>query len=102
MRKRTSSDNARRSLSKGGIVRGPKTNGKKVSAAALPTDLSTCDTMITPDCLRALYNINRTPTETAKNTFAIGTQFQISLQANIFVDDSLQSNSLLRAMFNLI
>ncbi|KZT40291.1 hypothetical protein SISSUDRAFT_1060362 [Sistotremastrum suecicum HHB10207 ss-3] len=71
MRKRTSSDNPRRSLSKGGIVRGPKTNGKKVAAAALPTDLSTCDTMITPDCLRALYNINMSPTETAVNTFAI-------------------------------
>ncbi|OCH89925.1 subtilisin-like protein [Obba rivulosa] len=48
---------------------GPKTNGVKVLAA--PSDLSTCDEMITPDCLRALYSIDRTPVATDKNTFGI-------------------------------
>ncbi|EMD39903.1 hypothetical protein CERSUDRAFT_103818 [Gelatoporia subvermispora B] len=52
-----------------GAHSGPKTNGVKVLAA--PSDLSTCDEMITPDCLRALYSIDRTPVETKKNTFGI-------------------------------
>lgn len=34
-------------------------------------DLSTCDEAITPDCLRALYNIQYKPVSTDKNTFGI-------------------------------
>lgn len=43
------------------------------SQASFPTskNLSACDEMITPDCLRALYNINYEPKHTDKNTFAI-------------------------------
>ncbi|KAJ7659862.1 subtilisin-like protein [Mycena rosella] len=33
--------------------------------------LDTCDEIITPDCLRALYNFHYTPRETKKNTFGI-------------------------------
>lgn len=31
-----------------------------------------CDTNVTPDCLRALYNMTYTPQATDKNSFAIG------------------------------
>jgi len=33
--------------------------------------LDNCDEIITPDCLRALYNFHYTPIETKKNTFGI-------------------------------
>jgi tripeptidyl-peptidase-1 len=46
-----------------------KTNGVKVNKQAT---LSTCDEIITPDCLRALYNFHYTPRETEKNSFGIG------------------------------
>ncbi|KAF8583812.1 subtilisin-like protein [Ramaria rubella] len=35
------------------------------------SDLENCDVNITPDCLRALYNINYKPVATDKNTFGI-------------------------------
>jgi hypothetical protein len=47
-----------------------KTNGVKVNKEL---SLDTCDEIITPDCLRALYNFHYTPHETEKNTFGIGT-----------------------------
>ncbi|KIJ52628.1 hypothetical protein M422DRAFT_43457 [Sphaerobolus stellatus SS14] len=40
-------------------------------AGATGSDLTTCDVNITPDCLRALYNINYKPISTKKNTFGI-------------------------------
>ncbi|KAJ7752583.1 subtilisin-like protein, partial [Mycena metata] len=46
-----------------------KTNGVKVDASGLSLD--TCDQIITPECLRALYKFNYTPRETKKNTFGI-------------------------------
>jgi tripeptidyl-peptidase-1 len=46
-----------------------KTNGVKVNKEL---SLDTCDEIITPDCLRALYNFHYTPRETKKNTFGIG------------------------------
>ncbi|GJJ08474.1 hypothetical protein Clacol_002692 [Clathrus columnatus] len=42
--------------------------GKKSGSGS---DLSTCDEAITPDCLRALYNIQYKPVATNKNTFGI-------------------------------
>ncbi|KAJ6624427.1 subtilisin-like protein [Mycena sp. CBHHK59/15] len=45
-----------------------KTNGVKVN---VPPSLTSCDEFITPDCLRALYNIHYTPRETKKNSFGI-------------------------------
>ncbi|KAJ7200324.1 subtilisin-like protein [Mycena pura] len=45
-----------------------KTNGVKVNTKP---DLDTCDEIITPDCLRALYNFHHTPTQTKRNTFGI-------------------------------
>ncbi|KAJ7480634.1 subtilisin-like protein [Mycena latifolia] len=45
-----------------------KTNGVKVNKDAT---LDTCDEIITPDCLRALYKLHYTPRETKKNTFGI-------------------------------
>ncbi|KAJ7890306.1 subtilisin-like protein [Mycena leptocephala] len=45
-----------------------KTNGVKVNKEL---SLDTCDEIITPDCLRALYNFHYTPRETKKNTFGI-------------------------------
>ncbi|KAF8194430.1 subtilisin-like protein [Mycena galopus ATCC 62051] len=46
-----------------------KTTGVKVHQEL--SSLDTCDEMITPDCLRALYNLHYTPRETKKNTFGI-------------------------------
>lgn len=48
---------------------GPKKSSKEVTIT--PT-LETCDSMITLDCLRALYSVNYTPVATAKNSFGIG------------------------------
>ncbi|EIN08407.1 subtilisin-like protein [Punctularia strigosozonata HHB-11173 SS5] len=47
---------------------GPKTNGVAVT---ITPSLETCDQMITPDCLRALYAVNYTPVATDRNTFGI-------------------------------
>ena len=41
------------------------------TAVKLPPSLANCDEIITLDCLRALYSIDRKPTETKKNTFGI-------------------------------
>ncbi|KLO11791.1 subtilisin-like protein [Schizopora paradoxa] len=49
-------------------LRSGKTLGKEVT---VPTDLADCDTMITLDCLRALYSVDYTPVATDKNTFGI-------------------------------
>ncbi|KZT44232.1 subtilisin-like protein [Sistotremastrum suecicum HHB10207 ss-3] len=59
----------KRSLNKGSLLRGPKTNGKKPSQTF--NDTANCDSQITPDCLRALYQIPATPEPNPKNTFAI-------------------------------
>lgn len=48
---------------------GPKTTGKKPN---VKPSLDTCDQFITPDCLRALYNINYKPVSTQKNSYGIG------------------------------
>ncbi|KAJ7505931.1 subtilisin-like protein [Mycena galericulata] len=45
-----------------------KTNGATTKKNA---SLATCDEIITPDCLRALYNFHYTPFATKKNTFGI-------------------------------
>ncbi|KAI0063498.1 subtilisin-like protein [Artomyces pyxidatus] len=47
---------------------GPKTNGVKVT---LPPTLDNCDEFITPDCLRALYQIKYHPIATHKNSYGI-------------------------------
>ncbi|KAK7001799.1 serine protease S53 [Favolaschia claudopus] len=47
-----------------------KTNGVTVSSKT-KMSLDNCDEIITPDCLRALYNFHYTPRETKKNTFGI-------------------------------
>jgi tripeptidyl-peptidase-1 len=48
-------------------------NGPKKSdqAVRITPTLETCDQIITPDCLRALYSINYKPVSTAKNTYGI-------------------------------
>jgi tripeptidyl-peptidase I len=56
-------------LGKPGIGTGPKTNGQKVK---ITPSLENCDEMITPDCLRALYDVHYKPVETKKNTYGIG------------------------------
>ena len=48
---------------------GPKTTGTVWSIFG---NLAACDEQITPDCLRALYNIVYKPLETNKNSFAVG------------------------------
>ncbi|KAI0783459.1 subtilisin-like protein [Abortiporus biennis] len=50
------------------VFNGPKTNGVRVSKKP---DLSQCDQMITPDCLRALYDFNYKPVATNKNSYGI-------------------------------
>jgi tripeptidyl-peptidase-1 len=54
--------NRRRSLNR------PKARGAIVNYTA-PVG---CDTNITPDCLRALYNMTYTPQATDKNSFGVG------------------------------
>jgi tripeptidyl-peptidase-1 len=58
-----------------------QTNGKKIDVKTLvamtknddsPPDLSMCDQVITPDCLRALYNFSYTPVATDRNSYGIG------------------------------
>ncbi|KAI1788899.1 subtilisin-like protein [Ganoderma leucocontextum] len=50
------------------IKTGPKTDGTVVD---VPPNLANCDSIITLDCLRALYSIDYTPVSTDKNTFGI-------------------------------
>ena len=50
---------------------GPKTNGVKV-ADPHSLSLKNCDKFITPDCLRALYNIHYKPQVPKLNTYGIG------------------------------
>ncbi|KZT44233.1 subtilisin-like protein [Sistotremastrum suecicum HHB10207 ss-3] len=61
----------KRSLNKGSLLRGPKTDGKKPSQ--LFNDTANCDSQITPDCLRALYDITpkNQPVAFPTNTFAV-------------------------------
>jgi hypothetical protein len=60
----------------------PKTNGVTVMPLA---DLSHCDTQITLDCLRALYNINYVPLHGNANSYGIGLSFH-SFAKNALVD----------------
>ncbi|KAJ7149248.1 subtilisin-like protein [Mycena crocata] len=48
-----------------------RASAKPVSKIKPTPTLDTCDEIITPDCLRALYNFRYTPRETTKNTFGI-------------------------------
>ena len=50
---------------------GPKKSSKTV--AGIAPSLENCDEIITLDCLRALYSIDRVPAATKKNTYGIGT-----------------------------
>ena len=45
--------------------------GKEISAAAIITDLSQCDTQIIPDCLRALYNFTQGSLASSSNSYGI-------------------------------
>lgn len=46
---------------------------QKASRAVVNSTAPTgCDANVTPDCLRALYNMTYTPQATDKNSFAIG------------------------------
>ncbi|KAG6827607.1 hypothetical protein H0H92_011146 [Tricholoma furcatifolium] len=48
--------------------RGPKRSSKKITAEP---SLANCDEMITPDCLRALYNFDYTPVSTHENSIGV-------------------------------
>ena len=48
---------------------GPKTTGK---ISPIFGNLAACDEQITPDCLKALYNIIYKPIATSRNSFAVG------------------------------
>jgi tripeptidyl-peptidase I len=50
---------------------GPKTNGVKVTESDL-LSIANCDKFITPDCLRALYEIDYEPEVPHLNSFGIG------------------------------
>ncbi|KAJ7685503.1 peptidase S8/S53 domain-containing protein [Mycena polygramma] len=53
----------------GGVFRGPKSNGV---TTLVSTNLSHCDTQITPACLRALYGLNNVvPRAASKNSYGI-------------------------------
>ncbi|KAI0044219.1 hypothetical protein FA95DRAFT_1562476 [Auriscalpium vulgare] len=68
---------------------GPKTNGVTVK---VPPTLENCDQFITPDCLRALYNINYKPVATSKNSYGIG-EFHIKFYMSSSLTTLHQSNS---------
>ena len=51
---------------------GPKKSSKTI--AGIAPSLENCDKIITLDCLRALYSIDRIPVATSKNTYGIGTR----------------------------
>jgi tripeptidyl-peptidase-1 len=51
---------------------GPKTNHAKVTGHL---SMDNCDTYITPDCLRELYQINYTPVVPHLNSYGIGASF---------------------------
>lgn len=50
----------------------PSSNLQVAAASKGSDDLSQCSQLITLDCLRALYNINYTPTQSDKNSYGIG------------------------------
>lgn len=50
----------------------PKLKGPVTLPLFSGSELSNCDENITPNCLRALYNIDYKPVATNKNTFGIG------------------------------
>ncbi|KAH7909600.1 peptidase S8/S53 domain-containing protein [Hygrophoropsis aurantiaca] len=50
---------------------GPKTTGETIPDTSFTNDLKDCHTTITPDCLKALYNIKYTPVAGSKNSFAV-------------------------------
>ena len=52
-----------------GVGISPKTTG---NISTILSRLENCDEMITPNCLRALYDLNYTPLSTKRNTFGIG------------------------------
>lgn len=62
-------------------LKGPFAGFEKSSSG---NDLSTCDEAITPDCLRALYNIQYKPVATDKNTFGIGKTIFLSTLVSIY------------------
>ena len=71
LRKRDGSqpiEGAARSLGQPGVGNSPKTTGV---ISKLFGDLDNCDKQITPDCLRALYNIVYVPIATKKNSYGI-------------------------------
>ncbi|KAF7976404.1 hypothetical protein HWV62_6801 [Athelia sp. TMB] len=49
----------------------PRPSNYLAAAANTSSTLDNCSQMITPDCLRALYKINYTPTQSAKNSYGI-------------------------------
>jgi hypothetical protein len=59
----------------------PKMSGSPV---AITPSLTNCSHRITPQCLRALYKIDYTPSSTGKNTFAIGSLRRLDLFFHIF------------------
>lgn len=64
-----------------------KTNGKQINLHNIHTlgsnaDVSTCDQIITPDCLRALYNFSYTPVATDRNSYGIGKPYYIKLMTS--------------------
>lgn len=88
-----------RNLSKRGLVNlgmpsmdpGPKTNGKKITAAP-QAGVANCDEMITLDCLRALYSIDYTPVVTDKNSFGIGKQVLSSYSVSMPADCKFENS----------
>ncbi|TDL20635.1 subtilisin-like protein [Rickenella mellea] len=59
---------ASRNLGQPGVGVTPKTTGRVKGVKA---ELANCDKMITPDCLRALYNVNYKPIAIHKNSYGI-------------------------------
>lgn len=71
-------------------LKGPFTGFSKSTSGS---DLATCDEAITPDCLRALYNIQYKPVATHENTFGIGRALYLSLVPVYITTDSSRIHS---------
>lgn len=91
---------ASRNIGQPGVGNSPKTTGK---ISNIIDQLENCDKQITPNCLRALYDVVYKPVSTKKNSYGIGTHKSIQ-QTNVYDIKHLlkQLNTRLRHSYKAI
>ncbi|KAF7976406.1 hypothetical protein HWV62_6805 [Athelia sp. TMB] len=68
---RSSGNNLRKRISMHLAAQHPRPNSNIASASSANNALAKCSQLITPDCVKALYKVNYTPTQSAKNSYGI-------------------------------